>query len=64
MQVDKGKKSPAEALRKLEQDQRCEKHNCFCAVAENGEHITLTNNNMSLWSLMLVCNPFLWAMLS
>ncbi|KAF7343438.1 hypothetical protein MVEN_01776500 [Mycena venus] len=53
VQVDKGKMTPAEALRELEQDRRCEKHDCFCVVAENGEHITLTNNNMSLWSLML-----------
>ncbi|KAJ7833164.1 hypothetical protein B0H14DRAFT_2591680 [Mycena olivaceomarginata] len=53
-QVDKGKKTPAQALHDLEQDQCCEKHNCFCAVVENGEHITLTNNNMSLWSLMLI----------
>ncbi|KAJ7266436.1 hypothetical protein B0H12DRAFT_1099604 [Mycena haematopus] len=51
--VDKSKMTPAESLRELEQDRRCEKHDCFCAVAENGEHVTLTNNNMSLWSLML-----------
>ncbi|KAJ7189221.1 hypothetical protein C8R46DRAFT_1184375 [Mycena filopes] len=45
-------KSGAQYLRELEAAHKCEKHGGFCVVAKNGEHLALSTNNLSLWSLL------------
>ncbi|KAJ7239617.1 hypothetical protein B0H12DRAFT_1136011 [Mycena haematopus] len=47
------KKSGADYLRELEAARACEKHGGHCVVAENGEHVSLSTQNLSLWSLLM-----------
>ncbi|KAJ7431988.1 hypothetical protein B0H11DRAFT_2297918 [Mycena galericulata] len=46
-------KTKTDHLRDLESTHKCERHGGFCVVAANGEHIKLSTNNISLWSLLL-----------
>ncbi|KAJ7247423.1 hypothetical protein B0H12DRAFT_1072936 [Mycena haematopus] len=48
------KKSGAEFLRELHAKHKCETHGSFCLVAKNGEHIALSDQKISLWSMLLV----------
>ncbi|KAJ7210315.1 hypothetical protein B0H12DRAFT_1157557 [Mycena haematopus] len=47
------KKSGADYLRELEAARACERHGGHCVVAENGEHVSLSTQNLSLWSLLM-----------
>ncbi|KAJ6462460.1 hypothetical protein C8R45DRAFT_1026837 [Mycena sanguinolenta] len=47
------KKSGAEFLRELHSKHKCELHSSFCLIAKNGEHIALSDQKMSLWSMLL-----------
>ncbi|KAF7337736.1 hypothetical protein MSAN_02247200 [Mycena sanguinolenta] len=47
------KKSRAEYHRELEAARACEKHGGHCVVAENGEHVALSMQNLSLWSVLM-----------
>ncbi|KAJ7500142.1 hypothetical protein B0H11DRAFT_2189508 [Mycena galericulata] len=47
-----GKKTGPQYLRELEATHKCEKHTGFCLVAQNGEHVSLSSPNLSLWSML------------
>ncbi|KAJ7156741.1 hypothetical protein C8R46DRAFT_1226260 [Mycena filopes] len=51
-EVPTKKKTGAQFLRELEATHKCEKHSGFCLVAKNGEHVSLSNPNLSLWSML------------
>ncbi|KAJ7027037.1 hypothetical protein C8F04DRAFT_1189986 [Mycena alexandri] len=53
VEVQSGKKKTApQYLRELEAEHKCGTHGSFCVVAANGEHVSLSNEVMSLWSLL------------
>ncbi|KAJ7138027.1 hypothetical protein C8R44DRAFT_340389 [Mycena epipterygia] len=47
-----GKKTGPQYLCELEATHKCEKHTGFCLVAQNGEHVSLSGPNLSLWSML------------
>ncbi|KAJ7727274.1 hypothetical protein B0H14DRAFT_3518882 [Mycena olivaceomarginata] len=47
------KKSGPSFVRELEAKHKCDQHNGFCSVAQNGEHISLSGHQISLWALLM-----------
>ncbi|KAJ7161100.1 hypothetical protein C8R46DRAFT_1223421 [Mycena filopes] len=46
------RKSGADYLRELEAKHKCDKHSGFCFVGKDGEHVPLSNQKLSLWSML------------
>ncbi|KAJ7659664.1 hypothetical protein DFH06DRAFT_401232 [Mycena polygramma] len=50
---DPKRKSGADCLRELEDQHKCQTHTGFCFVAKDGEHVALSTQKLSLWSLLM-----------